>query len=115
MTSAGPSVSDLAADLEDNILTGSTDSVSSSLQSMDEASPSGQDEEEELEELSTDWQDIYGRGPAKKPESQDLEKIAAENGFGKLYAAFGGGQDGIQACSAGMPSILSSPILSCRL
>jgi hypothetical protein len=31
------------------------------------------------------------------------EAEAAANGYGKLYAAFGGGKEGLEACAAGRP------------
>lgn len=60
-------------------------------------------EEEEEDELSTDWEEIQN-GNGKKimvPKSLDIEEEAAKLGFGKLYAAFGGGTQGTRACAAG--------------
>ncbi len=36
---------------------------------------------------------------------------AAAKGYGKLYAVFGGGQEGLHACAAGVPLLLNSTIL----
>ena len=37
-----------------------------------------------------------------------LEKEAREQGYGKLYAAFGGGREGLEACAAGEASMLGA-------
>ncbi len=34
-------------------------------------------------------------------ETTALEKEAGDKGYGKLYAAFGGGKEGLEACAAG--------------
>ena len=40
-----------------------------------------------------------------------LQKEADAKGYGRLYAEFGGGKDGLEACAAGMSHTIRLPIL----
>lgn len=39
--------------------------------------------------------------------SSEMEEEAVKKGYGKAYAAFGGGREGLEACAASRPSLLA--------
>ena len=60
---------------------------------------SARDEEEEDEEALVEGSREEHKGHAKAS-PEDLDAEAKAKGYGKLYAAFGGGLEGLEACVA---------------
>jgi hypothetical protein len=48
-----------------------------------------------------------GANPNSGPAREELQKEADAKGFGQMYAAFGGGRAGLEACAASMSSRVS--------
>lgn len=64
------------------------------------------------EDWDVEWGDIManmngagGRARARQS-AEKLEEVAAKAGWGRMYAAFGGGEEGLSACAAGLASWL---------
>ena len=79
----------------------------SDLSSYIESGSGSQDEPLESLEEQADWPadlktiEAREKNPELEPTKDDLDKDAAANGFGKFYAAFGGGREGLEACDVG--------------
>lgn len=73
----------------------------------DEAEPGFEDDDWDVEwgDIMANMNGANGRARARQS-AERLEEVAAKAGLGKMYAAFGGGEDGLSACAAGTDTSL---------